>query len=334
MNINNEGIKIIVGVLALVLTIAPLVGFAKENDNKGKGKENSVKTEMKLAIKEEKKEKREDRREDRRENRQEDDDDKNERKNSSCFKAFGHLIAPGFIKNNGGASLGVDCVLPFGIGKKFYGTTTIGTSTNPIVDTVAPIITSVTSSPLQTKATIKWVTDEKSHSVVFYATSSAALDTQSSSTSRVMKSGLVKDHTIELKNLATSTTYYFRVGSKDASGNMVFSNVYSFVTKAPDTVVTYPVVSNIATITGSTTVAIAWKTNESATTKVYYGTTTPNVNASSTSFVVNNDLVKDHAITVTGLATSTQYTFVIESKNAQGNATYSNSFGVTTQAGN
>jgi hypothetical protein len=73
-------------------------------------------------------------------------------------------------------------------------------------------------------------------------------------------------------------------------------------------------VSNIA----STTATVSWTTNENATGKVYYGTTTP-VSLGSALTVSNSALIVSHSFGLIGLATSTTYYYVLESKDAAAN---------------
>jgi hypothetical protein len=140
--------------------------------------------------------------------------------------AFGHLIAPGWIKKNGTSTNNYSW-LPFGIAKKLGLGTSTGSTT---VDTTAPMISSVVSAVHTTDATITWMTDEKSNSMIFYGTSSASVG--SSTVANVTKNSLVNAHSVSLSGLTASTTYYFKVGSKDASGNVSYSPVMSFTTNA------------------------------------------------------------------------------------------------------
>ncbi len=97
-------------------------------------------------------------------------------------------------------------------------------------------------------------------------------------------------------------------------------------TTPPD--VTAPVVSGI-TLSGlaSTSVTVNWTTNEAANSKVYFGTTTP-LNLGSASVVSSSTLGTNHSLMLSGLATSTTYYFVVESKDAANNTATSsqNSF--------
>jgi hypothetical protein len=297
---NNKAVRLSMAAFALLVAFAPLSSFAKEN---GKDKA-EVKAKMEL--------------------RKEDKSGKDK----NCLRAVGHLIAPGFIKANGTTTVAVDCDLPKGIFKKLHrdnGTST--PTTTP--DVVAPVISSLVSSPRVTSALIEWTTDEKASSKVFYGTSTA-LDVNSTSTLSASVKGMTKDHEVKLANLSASTTYYFKVVSKDAAGNTAVSSLMSFTTKAQTASVTYPVISNISTASGTSTITASWKTNEPSTTKVYYGTGIVDVNATSTAFVSNTSLTTDHSITISGLATSTAYNLILESKNSSGNRTLSNSLSVTT----
>lgn len=292
--------------LALLLAFSPLVGFAKENGKSDKsGKEGGrAKVELKLER-----------------------SDKKGSEGKNCLKAIGHLIAPGWIKNNGTTTVSVECELPSGIFKKFNRGS--GTTTATSTDSVSPVISSVLASPRVTGAEIEWTTDERSDSKVYYGTT-AAIDIASTSTLSASARGMTKDHEVKLSNLSASTTYYYKVASKDASGNLSVSSVMSFTTKSPSADSVYPVISNISVSAGTSTIGLSWKTSEPATTKAYYGTGVVDVNSTSTAFVSNSSLVTDHSIAVTGLSTSTPYTIILESKDASGNASLSNSLGVTT----
>ena len=77
-----------------------------------------------------------------------------------------------------------------------------------------------------------------------------------------------------------------------------------------------PMISSVSTSGISTTSAsVSWLTNELATSKVYFGTTTP-VNLGTALTVSNNSLIASHTLTLTGLAPSTTYYYAIESKDA------------------
>lgn len=175
-----------------------------------------------------------------------DDDDK-----EFCIKVPpGHLIAPGLFKtDDNGRKEGknkfkvVDCDRPNTTPTPTPTVTPTPTATptptptatptptpTPTPDTTAPVISSVgTSSLLGTTTNIVWVTNESSNSKVWFGTSSPVV---TSGTANVINSSLVTSHIIPLSGLSTSTTYFYVVGSTDASGNTSTSSQASFVTTA------------------------------------------------------------------------------------------------------
>ena len=84
---------------------------------------------------------------------------------------------------------------------------------------------------------------------------------------------------------------------------------------------TAPIISAVnVTNIASTTVTLSWQTNEAATSKIYYATTTPVILGSALT-VSNNSLVTNHSLNLSGLIASTTYRYVLESKDAIGNTT-------------
>lgn len=242
------------------------------------------------------------------------DDNKKERVEKDhrfCLRAFGDASG--------------NCFFPFGFGKKFRG---IASSTP---DTVAPVISGILIRPNSTKAKISWHTDEKTENTVFWSTS-ASVDTNSSSTPSVSKFRKTKNHSVILRNLTASTTYYVLIRSKDKSGNTTFSPVTSFTTKAPLPDTHLPVISQVALLVGTSTVNVKWHTNENASSKVYYSTSSNvDTSASTTSFVENTTLKQDHSLSLTGLVSQTLYYLKAESKDGSGNTTVTATFSATTE---
>jgi hypothetical protein len=312
---------IAVSALAFTLMASPFVGFAKEKENeKAKGNENKAKIEVTKKLASSSKDRDNDH----------DADDRNDHKGpaseTSCFKAYGHLIAPGWFKNNGTVQADVStCWLPFGIAKKFHG---YNASTTP--DVTAPVISNVTFNPAQTQSEVRWSTNENSNSVVFWNTT-ASVDTSDTATNRIVKNDYTKNHKVIIKNLTPNTTYYVVVKSKDSSNNYSISSVGSFITKTPVADTQVPVISNVVTIIGTSTVQVGWKTNENTTDRVYYSTILPvALNASTTLYASNTVGAQNHTLTIADLASNTTYYLVIESTDAAGNVTTSATFSVHT----
>ena len=97
----------------------------------------------------------------------------------------------------------------------------------PDTDITAPVISNISSGiPTTTAATITWTTDEISDSQVEYG-----LDVNYGS-STTLNANLVTNHSQTLTGLTASTTYHYRVKSKDASGNLATSADFIFTTAA------------------------------------------------------------------------------------------------------
>ncbi len=155
-----------------------------------------------------------------------------------CVKvAPGHLIAPGWLKkekNEDRKGKGEEkekmwyklddnssSILPPCKIENDHSTTT--------KDTTAPIISGVgTSALMATSTNIVWTTNEVSNSKVWFGTTTPV------SLSQIQTSLITPtlNHVVPLSGLATSTTYYYVVGSSDAAGNLATSSQGSFVTLA------------------------------------------------------------------------------------------------------
>ncbi|MDQ2933218.1 MAG: hypothetical protein M3Q80_02450, partial [bacterium] len=134
-----------------------------------------------------------------------------------------------------------------------------------------------------------------------------------------------------LTGLDSNTTYYVVIESTDAAGNVTTSATFSAKTAViVDT--TAPVISSIAHTTGSSTSTITWLTNEPATSKVFFGTSTP-LNIATAMNSGTTTLSTSHSVTLTGLATSTAHYFKVQSTDASANVQTSSEFAATTTSG-
>ena len=184
--------------LALALTLSPAISYAKEKNGDKKDRDDKQERVEKHSHK------------------------------SSCFHAYGHLIAPGFIKTKGIVELSEHCRLPFGIWKKFFINGTSTASTTP--DTTAPRISKVSVSVGTTTASVSWRTNEKASSKFYYGTTSP-LSITATSTTTFSDAVFRKDHSVALPGLTSSTTYYFILSGSDSSGNATTSAQASFMTR-------------------------------------------------------------------------------------------------------
>ena len=109
----------------------------------------------------------------------------------------------------------------------------------------------------------------------------------------------------------------------DTSGNLATSSISVTVDN------TAPVISSVATSTvNNANVTVTWSTNESANSKVVYGTTSGYSSQSSSA-----TLSTSHSITLTGLTNTTVYHFAVVSADAAGNTSTSSDKIFTTQTG-
>ncbi len=189
-------------------------------------------------------------------------------------------------------------------------TTTPPATTTP--DTLAPAISAITVGSISSlTGSMSWTTNEVASSKLYLGTTSPVATTVATWTNI----SLVSAHTATLSGLTANTTYYFVIEAADAAGNKSLSAQGSFMTTiAPD--VTAPVVSGFSVApTGSTTATAAFTTNEAASTRVYYGVTTP-LNTTTAASVFDATLVTSHGISLSGLSASTTYYVIAESRDA------------------
>lgn len=235
----------------------------------------------------------------------------------------GHLIAPGWLRKNGGEEPIVpECqTLPPGIEQQLTGISTTPTPTTMVTLAVSGVATSVTTST----ATVSWSTNLAANSQVNYGPTSAY------GSSTALDSALVTSHSEVLTGLAPDTMYHFEVVSANASGTATSADA-TFTTNAlPE--MTPPAISSITFSAASTTANIVWTTDEAATGEVYYGTVTPlDLTATSTVTVSTSTLSTSHSFNLSGLTASTTYYYVVQSTDGSGNtATSSEQSFVTTQ---
>ena len=188
-------------------------------------------------------------------------------------------------------------------------------------DTTAPAISGVYSNNITTTgATVNWTTDEASDTQAQWGA------TSSLGNSTTLNTQLSTGHSQAITGLSASTTYYYKVLSRDATGNLATSSTYTLTTSAaPDT--TAPVVSNVvvASVTNDTA-TVTWTTNEASTSQVNYGLTA----SYGYTTTLDSNLVTTHSAVITGLASKSTYDFRVRSKDASGNEAVSSNYIFTT----
>lgn len=131
--------------------------------------------------------------------------------------------------------------------------------------------------------------------------------------------------TLPLTNLATGTTYHYRVHSVDAAGNEVYSSDFTFTTSGAGS--SPPTLTNIvATVTGNTTATVSWNVSPNSNGQVEYGLTS----AYGSTSTLNASFLAAHSQNLTGLAAATLYHYRVHSVDAGGNSVYSPDLVFTT----
>lgn len=192
-------------------------------------------------------------------------------------------------------------------------------------DRTPPQITSLQILDIsETTARFTWKTDEPADAQVEFGFTEAYGQASPRSTS------LSVNHSIVLTGLQPNTTYHARALSRDAHGNLAFSNDTTFKTiqkldQSP------PIITNIQVndIT-SHSARITWQTNEPATGQVEYGTSTTYGKLSP--LTVN--LQTMHEINLEGLLPGTVYHFRVHSADSQNNKAVSTNRTFTTLGDN
>lgn len=258
---------------------------------------------------------------------QENDGNDNEGDHGKGSKGRGHKDNDGWSnseKEREGRPFSVPCnFLPYGIWKKIdHGTTTPPVPPTP--DTTAPVISNITTSGITTtSALVSWTTNEAAYGQFAYGT------TTDYSTTTSWSGTTATGYSQAVTGLTASTIYHFQIRAKDAAGNTATSTDLTLTTSAaPD--ITPPVISSLGSGSiASTTAAINWTTDEPATSKVYYGTTTP-LNLLGASFIADSSLVTSHSKTLSSLTASTTHYYIAVSSDAAGNTATSTESSFTT----
>ncbi|RMF69327.1 MAG: hypothetical protein D6743_02025, partial [Calditrichaeota bacterium] len=193
------------------------------------------------------------------------------------------------------------------------------TFTTEAPDVTPPAIANVTTTSTSNGAQIDWDTDEPADSQVEFGPDA----TYGNVTTLVPD--LVNHHSQALSGLNPSTTYHFRVLSRDASGNLATSADTTFTTKPPDK--TPPVVVSVQVINVTITQAVVdWTTDEPTVGWVQYGVDT----TYGLETPLESVYTTSHETMLDGLGPATQYHFRVVTSDASGNITTSADFTFTT----
>ncbi|MFQ5470861.1 MAG: fibronectin type III domain-containing protein, partial [Gammaproteobacteria bacterium] len=188
-----------------------------------------------------------------------------------------------------------------------------------VSDSIPPSITNIASSAISgNSATITWDTNEAADSQVEYGTST------NFGNFTPVDNALVTNHSLTVTGLSPTTTYYYRVISKDAAGNAGTSYTYTFTTG--DT--TAPVISNVTVSNIMTNGAsVTWNTNELADSQVEYGVDT-NYGSFTTLYPIPSTY---HSHSLLNLTANTTYHYRVINTDEAGNTTTSPDYTFTTK---
>ncbi len=192
--------------------------------------------------------------------------------------------------------------------------TTVSSFTTLSVDNSGPTISTVNNSNITpTGVTISFATNELSSSFIEYSTQSGF--TQGNIFGQA---DLVTSHTVILRSLSPSTTYYYKIRSADSLSNETISTQYSFTTLADPSDVTSPTISGVS-VSDITyySATISFTTDETASSFVEYGLTD-----SYGSIYGNNTDTTTHTINLPdSLSHQSTYYYRVRVKDAANNET-------------
>lgn len=173
-------------------------------------------------------------------------------------------------------------------------------------------------------AVIKWVSNIDVDSVISYM-NEKTLETRTQGDTK-----LTKSHLLKVANLDPGTNYIFKIESSDAFGNKTKSPEFKAATLLDELAPGIASVRTFTTITqnkNSGQAVIAWKTNEPATSQVFFYSIADKSNPAYTS-AFDSNLTTNHTVVFTDLAPGTAYRFNIQSKDKSGNAAVSDDFSI------
>src|SRR3989449_5746420 len=135
------------------------------------------------------------------------------------------------------------------------GNTATSAVVSVTVDNTPPIISSVSAFNISSsQATITWATNQASDSQVEYGLTTAY------GSSTPLNSSLLTAHAVTLTGLLATTTYHYRVKSRDAAGNLATSADFTLTTliAVPDTIPPSVPTNLSASAVSSSQINLSW----------------------------------------------------------------------------
>jgi hypothetical protein len=178
-----------------------------------------------------------------------------------------------------------------------------------VPDTTQPTITGVASSTTQTTASVTWT-----------ASDNVAIQSVSFGYGKDLSYGtigvVVGNNNVSLSTLDGNTLYNYKITAIDSSGNSaIFTGSFKTLDIGVVLDVVKPIISAISSSTSYTTASISWKTtDDKGLSSVTLGYGSPLVMAVPTAQGEN------YSVNLSGLSTSTIYTFIISASDTSGNS--------------
>jgi hypothetical protein len=170
---------------------------------------------------------------------------------------------------------------------------------------VARIFNVQSSEPTLSSAVLSWQTSVPTTARIEYGL------TRDYGFSQDDASGMTGSHIFRLSDLASGTTYHYRIVATTDYGSQILSDDYTFTTIAR------PRVSNISfqpiNTANTLAVKVAWTTNVPTSSDVTYSALGVKRAESSA------ELTREHEVVISDLASSTEYDFLIGGRDQYGN---------------
>src|SRR2546426_667928 len=186
------------------------------------------------------------------------------------------------------------------------GNTATSAAVSVTVDNTPPLISTVSASSISsTGAIITWATNEASDSQVDYGLTTAY------GSSTPLNSSLLTAHAVTLTGLLATTTYHYRVKSRDAAGNLATSADFTLTTliAVPDTTPPSVPTNLSASAVSSSQINLSWTAS------------TDNVGVSGYQIYRGGSQIATTSLTSysdTGLSPSTAYIYTLAAYDAAG----------------
>lgn len=251
---------------------------------------------------------------------------KEDKEPKSNGKAYGHLVSPRFSQYFDDLINKHDW-LPPGI-KKIIDRQHHDDDDD---DNVLPELTNTDKDISTSTANLTFTFDEEVR-VKLYLSTTSGFAKGDAGVKLISQTNYDDTHSFMLDDLEADTTYYFKIVYQDEAGGKVTSDEMNLTTdEIVATDIIAPIISNIASSTGTTSITASWTTNEPATSAIYTSLVS-GFNLNDIGVIKTENLVLKtlHNLLVTGLSASTTYYHRIVVEDAAGNETISNEFNLGT----